>query len=163
VQTSAGEMVFEVLPVNAPITSANFLQYVTEGFYSGTLIHRVERDFVIQGGGYTTGLAPKAPTHAAITLESQNGLSNQQYTLAMARGTDPNSATSQFFVNVFDNSATLDYKAGAGGRDGYAVFGQVIAGTAVVDALNNVATTTSGGLQNVPVNEVVIRGMIRLP
>ena len=161
VQTTAGEMVFEVFPQQAPLTTANFLKYVDDGFYSDTLIHRVVRNFVIQGGGFTAGLTPKPPTYAPIALESSNGLKNTQYTLAMARTDQPNSATSQFFVNLVDNPG-LDFNE-ATSTAGYAVFGQVISGNAVVDALGNVATATVQGNANVPVQDVVVRGITRLP
>lgn len=161
-QTTRGEMVAEVFPAEAPVTAANFLSYVDEGFYAGTLIHRVVPGFVIQGGGYTSGLVAKAATHGPIVLESNNGLKNWQYTLAMARGTDPNSATSQFFINLVDNPG-LDYSAATAGANGYAVFGQVISGTAVVEQIGAVPTATSGGLANVPVSEIVIRSAVRVP
>ena len=162
VQTTRGEMVFEVYPAQAPITAGNFLKYAGDGFYSGTLIHRVIPGFVIQGGGYQTGLLAKTPTYAPITLESNNGLKNWQYTLAMARTNQPNTATSQFFINLVDNPA-LDYSATVPSPNGYAVFGQVISGTAVVDAIATVATTTTSGLSDVPVQDLVIRGMVSLP
>jgi peptidyl-prolyl cis-trans isomerase A (cyclophilin A) len=159
VQTSKGEMVFEVYPAQAPASAANFLQYVSDGFYSGTLFHRVIPGFVIQGGGFLPGLVAKPPTHLPIALESTNGLKNTQYTLAMARTTAPDSATSQFFVNLVDNPG-LDYKASTLGPNGYAVFGQVLfTGTAVVDAIGAVATNTA----DVPLQDVVIRSMVRLP
>ena len=161
VQTSRGEMVFEVYPVQAPITAANFLKYVDDGFFVGTIFHRVIAGFVAQGGGYLPGPVAKAATYAAIALESNNGLKNWQYTLAMARTSAPASATSQFYINLVANSA-LDYSAAAGGANGYAVFGQVISGTAVVDAIGTVATTTSGGLADVPVQDVLIRSVVRM-
>lgn len=161
-QTSSGEMVLEVYPTQAPLTTANFLKYVGDGFYAGTLFHRVVKDFVIQGGGFTTGLVAKPPTYAAIPLESNNGLKNWQYTLAMARTNVANSATSQFFVNLLANSF-LDYNPALGTANGYAVFGQVISGTAVVDAIGLVATSTQSGFDNVPVQDVVIRSAVRMP
>lgn len=162
VQTSSGEMVFEVYPVQAPVTAANFMKYVDDGFYGGTLFHRVLAGFVIQGGGFLPGMVAKAATYAPIALESNNGLKNWQYTLAMARTSVPNSATSQFFVNVVDNPA-LDYTPSNAAPNGYAVFGQVISGTAVVDAISTVTTGASSGFTDVPVQDVVIRGMVRLP
>ncbi len=161
-QTSRGEMVLELYTVQAPVTTANFLRYVDEGFYSGLLFHRVLANFVIQSGGYLPGPVAKAATHAAITLESNNTLKNWQYTLAMARTNVANSATSQFFVNLLDNHS-LDYDPAVAGANGYAVFGQVISGTAVVDAIGGVATATAGGLADVPVQDVLIRSIVRMP
>jgi peptidyl-prolyl cis-trans isomerase A (cyclophilin A) len=155
VQTSAGEMVFELDTAKAPITTSNFLKYVNDGFYANTLFHRVIANFVIQGGGYTAGMVYKAPTYPDIALESQNGLSNLKYTLAMARGTAANSANSQFYVNLVDNTF-LDHSATT---DGYAVFGKVIYGMAVVDAIG-VTTTNSA---NVPLTNVVTTQMVKLP
>lgn len=162
VQTSRGEMVFELYTAQAPVTTTNFLRYVDEGFYGNTLFHRVIADFVIQGGGYAPGLLAKAATHPAITLESNNTLKNAQYTLAMARTGLPDSATSQFFINLLDNPA-LDYNPALATANGYAVFGQVISGTTVVDAIGVVSTTTTAGLSNVPVQDVLIRSLVRMP
>lgn len=162
VQTSRGEMVFELYAAQAPVTTANFLRYVDDGFYGSTLFHRVIADFVIQGGGYAPGPLAKAATHPAITLESNNTLKNAQYTLAMARTGVADSATSQFFINLLDNPA-LDYNPALATANGYAVFGQVISGTAVVDALGVVATTTVAGLSNVPVQDVLIQSIVRMP
>lgn len=162
VQTSLGEMVFEVYPTQAPVTASNFLQYVDSGFFNGLIFHRVISGFVIQGGGYQPGPNLKTPTFAPIALESNNGLQNWQYTLAMARTSDPNSATSQFFINLVDNHS-LDYNPNIQGPNGYAVFGQVISGTSVVDAIGMVATENAGGLADVPVQDVVIRSVVRLP
>ena len=161
-QTTLGEIVLEVYPTEAPQTAANFLKYVGDGFYSGTLIHRVVRDFVIQGGGFTAGMIAKAPTYAPIPLENQNRLRNWQYTLAMARATDPNSATSQFYINLQDNFS-LDRNASNPSPNGYAVFGQAISGTATVDAIGRVATGVKAGFSDVPTQDVVIRGMLKLP
>ena len=162
VQTNRGEMVFELYATQAPVTTANFLHYVDDGFYGNTLFHRVIADFVIQGGGYLPGLVAKPATYPAITLESNNSLKNTQYTLAMARTGVPNSATSQFFINLLANPA-LDYDPTQTAANGYAVFGQVISGTAVVDAIGVVATTTAAGLSNVPVQDLVIRSIVRMP
>jgi len=162
VRTSRGEMVFEVYTGTTPVTAANFLAYVGDSFYNGTLIHRVVPGFVIQGGGYTTGLVERTPTRPPIALENRTGLKNWQYTLAMARTSVPASATSQFFINLVDNPG-LDYSAATGGENGYAVFGQVISGTEVVDQTGAVPTATLGGLQNVPSTEIIIRSIIRMP
>jgi peptidyl-prolyl cis-trans isomerase A (cyclophilin A) len=166
VQTSLGELVFEVYPAQAPVTAANFLRYVDEGFYGGLLFHRVIPGFVIQAGGYAAGLVQKAPTHPAIALENNNGLKNWQYTLAMARTSQPDTATSQFFINLVDNHF-LDYDPTLASANGYAVFGQVISGRPVVDAIGSVATrtVTSAGVpfSDVPVQDVVITSMVRMP
>jgi cyclophilin family peptidyl-prolyl cis-trans isomerase len=164
VQTSLGEMVFEFYDKagEAPSTASNFLAYVDEGFYNGTLFHRVVQGFVIQGGGYTTGLVAKVTNHAPILLENNNALKNWQYTLAMARTGAPNSATSQFFVNLVDNHA-LDHDPANPQANGYAVFGLVISGTSVVDAIGNVATASVNGMSDVPAQEVVIRSILRMP
>lgn len=138
---------------HAPVSVDNFLKYVNDGFYNGTVFHRVISNFVIQGGGVTrtnAGLSEKAPTYPPITLESQNGLSNVRGTLAMARTSAPNSATSQFYINVVDNKG-LDYP-GSDGGGGYAVFGQVTAGLDVVDKIRAVNTT----VQDVPLVDVTI-------
>lgn len=163
VQTSRGEMVFELYTTLAPVTTANFLRYVDEGFYRNTLFHRVIADFVIQGGGYGAGPVVKAATHPAIPLESNNTLKNVQYTLAMARlDTPPDSATSQFFINLLGNPF-LNYDPAKTTPNGYAVFGQVISGTAVVDTIGAVATATTAGLANVPVQDVLIQSIVRMP
>lgn len=166
-QTSKGEMVVELFPTQAPVTAANFLRYVDEGFYAGTLFHRVIPGFVIQGGGFTSGLKYRMPTHDPIVLESNNGLKNLTYTLSMARTGIPNSATSQFFVNLVDNHG-LDYNATVKDPNGYAVFGRVIHGTSVVEQIATVPTTAVlipnvTTLYNVPITEVVIRSAMRLP
>ena len=163
-QTTRGEMVIEVYPTQAPATVANFLRYVDDGFYSGLLFHRVIADFVAQAGGYKPGLVVKAATYAPIALESNNGLKNWHYTLAMARTSVPDSATSQFYINLQDNPS-LDYDSTVAGSNGYAVFGQVIAGTAVVDGLGTVATGTvaSAGLSDVPLQDIVISSVVRMP
>ena len=155
---SQGTIELELDPVSAPVTVKNFLYYVNSGFYNNTIFHRVIKDFVIQGGGFAPGNpAPiaKAPTQPAIALESNNGLSNMRGTLAMARTSEPNSATSQFYINVVDNPS-LDYKSDA--EPGYAVFGKVTAGLDVVDAISVVPTGSvpSLGLTDVPVTNVVV-------
>lgn len=167
-QTSLGELVLELYTAQAPLTVANFLRYVDEGFYKGLLFHRVIHEGgsvpggVIQGGGYLPGLTPKAPSHPAIALESNNGLKNTRYTVAMARTSAPDSATSQFFINPLDNQG-LDYNAAQTGPNGYAVFGLVISGTAVVDAIGSVATATTVGRSDVPVQDVLIQSIVRMP
>ena len=168
-QTSLGEMVLDLYTAQAPLSTANFLGYVDEGFYSGLLFHRVLHEGdpavpggVVQGGGYLPGLLPKLTTHPAIPLESNNGLKNSQYTVAMARLKAPDSATSQFFINPLDNKG-LDYDATKASPNGYAVFGLVISGKSVVDAIAGVATTAAGGLTGVPVQDVLIRSIVRMP
>ena len=152
--TSAGDIVVELDAEKAPKTVANFLQYVRSGHYDGTVFHRVIESFMIQGGGYKADMSEK-PTRAPIPLESRNGLSNVRGSLAMARTGIPDSATSQFFVNVVDNPF-LDQ---ANSRDGhgYAVFGKVVSGMDVVDKIRAVPTQASGMNQNLPVTPVTIR------
>lgn len=152
--TSKGEIVIELDKEKAPITTANFLDYVKAGHYDGTIFHRVINGFMIQGGGMDKSLKEKA-TKAPITNEADNGLKNKTYTLAMARTSDPHSATSQFFINVADN-AFLDHTAKDARGWGYAVFGKVVKGQEVVDAIKAVPTMTKGFHENVPVVPVVI-------
>ena len=148
--TSAGDIVVELDPAKSPKSVANFLEYVKAGHYEGTIFHRVIENFMIQGGGMSADMKEK-PTRASIPLESRNGLTNQRGTVAMARTSDPNSATSQFFINVKDN----DFLNQAQARDGngYAVFGKVVQGMDVVDKIR--ATPTGPG--DVPVQPVVIK------
>ena len=158
-QTTLGDMVFELYPASAPVSVRNYLQYVDSGFYPGTLFHRVIPNFVVQAGGYTTGLAFKVPSFAAIALESNNGLKNSRGTLAMARAADPNSATSQFYLNLVNNTG-LDYTGSS--FVGYAVFGAVVSGLPVMDAIAAVPTTVRQGAADVPVSDVVILGAQRV-
>jgi peptidyl-prolyl cis-trans isomerase B (cyclophilin B) len=138
-ETSKGKIVVEVFTDKAPITAKNFLTYVDEKFFDGTIFHRVIPNFVVQGGGLTKDMKEK-PTHDPITNEADNGLSNSRGTLCMARTNEPHSATSQFFVNLVDNKR-LDYTAKTDGRSwGYAVFGKVVEGMDVVDAMAQVPT-----------------------
>lgn len=164
-QTNLGELVLELFPAQSPVTVANFLAYLDSGFYNGTLFHRAEPGFVIQGGGFTTGMVAKT-TAAPIALESANGLGNVRYTIAMARTNAPDSATSQFFINLQDNPG-LNNNPLLATRNGYAVFGQVLqtsTADAVLTAIASVPTLPSGGLSIVnAANEVVIRSMVRLP
>ena len=150
--TSMGPIVIQLDPAKAPISSANFAQYVKSGHYNGTVFHRVIDNFMIQGGGMSSGMTEK-PTRAPIKNEASNGLKNDNFTVAMARTNDPNSATSQFFINVKDNDF-LNY-AGEN-RPGYAVFGRVVDGMDTVTKIKKVATTTMGPHQNVPATPVVI-------
>jgi peptidyl-prolyl cis-trans isomerase A (cyclophilin A) len=150
--TSAGDIVLQLDAAKAPKTVDNFLQYVRAGHYDGLIFHRVIDGFMIQGGGYKADLSEK-PTRKPIALESRNGLSNVVGSIAMARTSDPNSATAQFFINVNDN---LRLDAGEG-RDGYAVFGKVSEGMDVVDKIRATPTRAEGMHQNLPVTPVTIR------
>lgn len=150
--TSMGDIVVQLDPAKAPKTVENFLSYVKDKTYDGTVFHRVIDGFMIQGGGYTADLIPK-PTRAPIELEAKNGLKNDNYTIAMARTGNPNSATSQFFINVKDN-AMLNAPNPDG--HGYAVFGKVVSGTDVVDKIKAVPTGNKGPHQNVPTTPVTI-------
>jgi peptidyl-prolyl cis-trans isomerase B (cyclophilin B) len=151
-KTNHGDIVIELDEQNAPVTAANFKQYVEDGFYDGTIFHRVIGNFMIQGGGMTPDMVQKA-TRPAIENEAKNGLKNARGSIAMARTGDPHSATAQFFINVKDNDF-LDYP----GQDGwgYCVFGKVVEGMDVVDRIKAVATATRRGHQDVPVEDVVI-------
>lgn len=151
--TTKGTVVLEMDVNTAPISSNNYLKYVSNGYYTSTLFHRVISGFMIQGGGYTTGMVKKAGQLAAIELESNKGLSNLRGTLAMARTNVPNSATSEFFINVVDNTF-LDYKNEA--NPGYAVFGKVVQGMDVVDAIVAQPTGVTNGFTDVPLTDVVI-------
>jgi peptidyl-prolyl cis-trans isomerase A (cyclophilin A) len=151
--TSMGDIVVELAPEKAPKTVQNFLQYVKDKHYDGTIFHRVIDGFMIQGGGFTSDLAQK-PTREPIPLEASNGLKNDSYTIAMARTGNPNSATSQFFINVKNNDGL---NAPSPDGYGYAVFGKVVAGKDVVDKIRAVPTGTKNGMQNVPVVPVVIQ------
>jgi peptidyl-prolyl cis-trans isomerase B (cyclophilin B) len=151
IETSKGNISVELDPNAAPITVENFLTYVDEGFYNGTVFHRVIPNFMIQGGGFSKEGAKKE-THDPIILESQNGLSNMTGTIAMARTGAPNSATAQFFINVADNTF-LNY---SGGNPGYAVFGKVTAGMDVVNEIRQVQTSVKNGMQDWPVEDVEI-------
>jgi len=151
--TSAGDIVLELAPEKAPKTVANFLQYVRDKHYDGTVFHRVIDGFMIQGGGYATDFKER-PTRAPVPLEARNGLRNERYTVAMARTSDPDSATAQFFINVKDN-ANLDAPNPDG--HGYTVFGKVVSGTEVVDRIRAVRTTSQGRMQNVPVDPITIQ------
>ena len=156
--TTMGSMVVELNPGAAPISVNNFLNYVQLGYYSKTLFHRVVAAFVIQGGGFTAGLVAQPQVFAPIALESNNGLTNQRGSIAMARTADPNSATSQFYFNLADNPA-LDYQDAA--NPGYAVFGKIVQGLEVMDAIGAVATTTVNGVPDVPLSDVVVNSVVR--
>jgi cyclophilin family peptidyl-prolyl cis-trans isomerase len=154
-QTSAGTIVIELDAAHAPKTVENFLKYSKDGFYDGTVFHRVIDGFMIQGGGFAKDMSEKA-TAAPIVNESKDGGKNQRGTIAMARRPDPNSATAQFFINLVDNSSQLDYPKNGGG---YAVFGKVTQGMEVVDKIAKVATGNRGPFQNVPLDPIVIQSI----
>lgn len=151
-KTSKGDILLALDHKSAPITVQNFVQYVQDGFFDGTIFHRVIKGFMIQGGGFTPNLQQK-PTRAPIINEASNGLQNLRGSISMARTQNPNSATAQFFINHVNN-ANLDFVKGS--NPGYAVFGSVLKGMEVVDAIASVATTTKGVFQNVPVEPVTI-------
>lgn len=153
-QTSLGVIGIELDHERAPATAANFVQYVQDGFYNGTLFHRVIPDFMIQGGGMEPGMNQKQ-TRASIRNEAENGLKNVVGSIAMARTSDPHSASSQFFINLKNNDF-LDYRASNSQGWGYCVFGKVVKGMDVVEAIARVSTANKHGHQNVPVDDVVI-------
>lgn len=152
-ETNYGDIIVQLDARKAPITTANFIQYVKSGHYDNTIFHRVIKDFMIQGGGLTSDMKEKK-TFAPIKNEANNGLKNRKYTVAMARTSEPNSATSQFFINTVDNSS-LDFK----GPDnwGYAVFGKVIKGQDVVDKIEASRTGSKSHYDDVPVEPVIIK------
>jgi len=156
IETNKGNISLELDPNEAPITVANFMAYVDDGFYDNTVFHRVIDGFMIQGGGFTTDGAKK-DTRDPIVLESQNGLKNDVGTIAMARTNAPNSATAQFFINLKDN-AFLNYSPG---NPGYAVFGKVTSGMDVVNEIRQVETTVKQGMSDWPVEEVIIEKAYR--
>jgi len=152
--TNHGDILIELDAAKAPLSVANFLAYVRNGHYDGTIFHRVIKGFMIQGGGFDAGMSQK-PTDAPIQNEANNGLKNAKYTLAMARTNAPHSATAQFFINTVDNGF-LDFKSESPSGWGYAVFGKVVEGQDVVDKIEKVRTGRSGGHTDVPVEAVVI-------
>jgi len=156
-ETSMGNVTIELFKDKAPISVRNFLSYVKDGFYDGLVFHRVIKDFMIQGGGMDASMEPKK-TKFAIKNEAANGLSNQRGTLAMARTNVVDSATSQFFINVTDNSF-LDYRGKTADLFGYAVFGQVVEGMETVDQIRQVKTGSRMGHSDVPVEPVVINSI----
>lgn len=146
------------LDQNPSVTTQNFLYYVNEGFYNGTTFHRVISGFMIQGGGFLPGMKEKAPTAAPIVNEGSKCGKNKRGTIAMARTSDPHSATSQFFINVTDNPF-LDFQSETSQGWGYCAFGHVIEGMEVVDKIDSVSTTSQQGFQDVPVQDVVIESV----
>jgi peptidyl-prolyl cis-trans isomerase B (cyclophilin B) len=153
-ETSLGTIRVELDDVKAPLSAANFIEYVKQGHYDGTIFHRVIKGFMIQGGGFQPGMTQKA-TGAQIPNEANNGLKNDHYTVAMARTSAPHSATAQFFVNTTDNGF-LNFTSESSSGWGYAVFGKVIDGKDVVDAIEQVKTGRSGGHGDVPQQDVTI-------
>ena len=160
-ETSKGVILIELYPQKAPETVKNFLSYVDAGFYDGTIFHRVIPNFMIQAGGFTAEMKRKS-TEAPIPNEADNGLKNDRGTLAMARTQDPHSATAQFFINTVDNDF-LNHKGKSGQTWGYAVFGKVVQGMDVVDAISGAKTTKSGVMRDVPVETVLIVTARRQP
>jgi cyclophilin family peptidyl-prolyl cis-trans isomerase len=157
-ETTLGNITIELLADAAPITVENFVQYANDGFFAGTVFHRVIPGFMIQGGGLTANLSEKA-TRPPIRNEADNGVTNARGTISMARTNVVDSATSQFFISTVDNARSLDHR-GTSPRDyGYAVFGRVTAGMDVVDAISGVSTTRQGPHQNVPTEPVVINAV----
>jgi len=154
-ETNYGDIVLQLDAQAAPETVANFVQYVKDGFYDGTIFHRVIKDFMVQGGGFTQGMQKKE-TRAPIKNEADNGLKNVRGSIAMARTGDPHSATAQFFINTVDNSF-LDFTAPDTRGWGYAVFGKVIEGMATVDKIREVSTGNTGMYRDVPTEDVVIK------
>jgi cyclophilin family peptidyl-prolyl cis-trans isomerase len=161
IATSLGDITVELFKDKAPVSVENFLQYVKEGFYAGTVFHRVEPGFVIQGGGYTEAMVEKQ-TRAPILNEATNGLRNARGTLAMARRRELRSATSQFYINVANNSV-LDHRGLTPVDYGYAVFGRVLSGMDVVDRIAAVRTGSKGDFESVPVVPVVIKAVTVKP
>lgn len=153
-QTNYGAIKIKLETDKAPLSTANFKQYVKDGFYDGTIFHRVIKNFMVQGGGFAVGMSEKA-TRNSIKNEANNGLSNLRGTLAMARTMEPHSATAQFFINIEDNTF-LDHTSQSPEGWGYAVFGQVVDGMNVVDKIKAVETTSRMGHQDVPADDVII-------
>lgn len=157
-QTNHGPITIELDFEHTPITAENFLAYAKKGFYDGTIFHRVIDKFMVQGGGFDADMQQKK-ANATIQNEADKGQTNKRGTIAMARTSDPHSASSQFFINVVDNNF-LNFSAKSPDGWGYCVFGQVIEGMDVIDKIKSVATTTRAGHQNVPVENVIIEKVI---
>ena len=155
--TNHGDISIELNPEKAPKTVENFMQYVNDKFYDGTICHRVIDGFMIQGGGMEPGMKAK-PTRAPVENEADNGLTNDRGTIAMARTSEPHSATAQFFINVNDN-AFLNFRSATTDGWGYCVFGKVVDGMDVVDKIKNVATSSHGMHQDVPSEDVIIESV----
>lgn len=153
--TNFGDIVLELNAEKAPITVANFIEYVKAGHYENTVFHRVIGNFMIQGGGFEPGMKEKKDKRPSIQNEADNGLPNVKYSVAMARTMEPHSASAQFFINVADNSF-LNHSGKTAQGWGYAVFAKVVEGTDVVDKIKGVATTSKAGHQDVPADDVII-------
>ena len=153
--TNHGDIVIELNAEKAPITVANFIEYVKAGHYENTVFHRVIGNFMIQGGGFEPGMKEKKDKRPSIQNEADNGLPNEKYTVAMARTMEPHSASAQFFINVADNSF-LNHSGKTAQGWGYAVFGKVVAGQDVVDKIKGVSTTSKAGHQDVPADDVIL-------
>ena len=153
--TNHGDIVIELNAEKAPITVANFIEYVKAGHYENTVFHRVIGNFMVQGGGFEPGMKEKKDKRPSIQNEADNGLPNEKYTVAMARTMEPHSASAQFFINVADNSF-LNHSGKTAQGWGYAVFGKVVAGQDVVDKIKGVATTSKAGHQDVPKDDVIV-------
>jgi peptidyl-prolyl cis-trans isomerase B (cyclophilin B) len=160
-ETSAGTLRIELDDDKAPLSVANFLHYVANGHFDGTVFHRVIKGFMLQGGGFDVGMKQK-PTAAAIKNEATNGVKNKRYTLAMARTGDPHSATAQFFINTVDNGF-LDFTSESPQGWGYAVFGRVVEGMDVVDSIEKVRTGRKGFHDDVPLDDVLIQRVVEIP
>jgi peptidyl-prolyl cis-trans isomerase B (cyclophilin B) len=158
--TSAGTVTLELYPDKAPVTVANFLRYVDDGYYKGTIFHRVIRNFMIQGGGFDEKMAKKT-TYAPIRNEAANALKNDRGTIAMARTSVPDSATAQFFINTVDN-ASLNFRDPSDSGIGYCVFGRVVEGMDIVEAIQSAPTGVRAGMRDVPVTDVVIKEAVRV-
>ena len=154
IKTNYGELSLELDAEKAPITVANFLEYVQSGFFNNTIFHRVIDGFMVQGGGFEPSMNQK-PTRATIKNEADNGLKNDIYTVAMARTSDPNSATAQFFINASNNDF-LNYTSPTPQGWGYCVFGKIVEGQDVIDKIRKIRTGSKGGHQDVPLEDVVI-------
>ncbi len=160
ISTTFGDMTLELDAEKAPKTVANFLDYVREGFFDGTIFHRVIDNFMVQGGGFDTNMQQKT-TNAPVENEADNGLKNEFGTIAMARTMDPHSATAQFFINV-SNNEFLNHSGKNMQGWGYAVFGKVTEGSEVLDKIRAVATTSRNGHQDVPVDPVIIESIVEI-
>ncbi len=160
IETTLGNIIIELYPDKAPVSVENFLKYVDDGFYKGTIFHRVIKDFVIQGGGFTQEMVQK-PTRSPIKNEASNGLKNDRGTIAMARTTVIDSATSQFYINLKNNDF-LNHRDNSPQGFGYAVFGKVVEGMDVVDKIGSVPTGIKAGMPDVPLTPVIIKDIKRL-
>lgn len=156
-KTNKGDIEIALNPEKAPITSENFIKYAKQGHYNGTIFHRVIKDFMVQGGGFESGMKQKQ-VGSSIPNEANNGLKNNKYTIAMARTGEPHSATAQFFINSKDNDF-LNFTSESPSGWGYAVFGEVVNGKEIVDAIQEVATSRSGHHGDVPVEDIIIESV----